>query len=166
MMEGIKNWIIALMVAAIVGEILLMIAPQGNVSKILKVAVSVFFLGCFLTPFAALGSGGMEQLSFDYQSGVNSNTSALDETMQQQTLVQFEKNIVQIAVVNLKDLDIPPQKIEAEVNMQEDNSIQIDCINIWLDSSYQSREKAAADQLHSVFGYKTQLLFHYGEEPT
>ena len=34
MMEGIKNWIIALMVAAIVGEILLMIAPQGNVSKI------------------------------------------------------------------------------------------------------------------------------------
>ena len=107
-----------------------------------------------------------EQISFDYQSGVNSNTSALDETMQQQTLVQFEKNIVQIAVVNLKDLDIPPQKIEAEVNMQEDNSIQIDCINIWLDSSYQSREKAAADQLHSVFGYKTQLLFHYGEEPT
>ncbi len=164
MMDGIKSWIITLMVAAIVGEILLMIAPQGNVSKILKIAVSVFFLGCFLTPFATLGSGGLEDISFDYHSGVEENTSALDDTMQQQTLDEFKRNIVQIITVNLKDLEITPQKIDVQVNMLEDHSIQIDCIEIWLDSSYRSQEKTVTDKFHNVFGYKTQLLLHYGEE--
>ncbi len=163
MMEEIKNWIIVLMVAAIVGEILLMLAPQGNVSKILKIAVSVFFLGCFLAPFAALGDGDLEKISFDYQSGVNSNAAELDETMQQQTLEEFKNNIEQIASVNLKDLEISAQKIEAEVNMQEENSIQIDCISIWLDSSFQPKEKTIENQMHSIFGYKTKLLFYYGE---
>ncbi len=46
-MEGIKNWVTVLMVSAIVGEMILLIAPPGNISKVLKIAVSVFFLGCF-----------------------------------------------------------------------------------------------------------------------
>ncbi len=163
MMEGIKNWIIVLMVSAVVGEILLMVAPQGNVTKILKVAVSVFFLGCFLAPFAALGNGDLEKISFDYHNEVNSNSAVLDETMQQQTLEEFERNIVQIAAVNLRDLEISPQKIETEINMQEDHSIQIDCIHIWLDSSFQSKEQAMESQLHRVFGYKTEFLFYYEE---
>lgn len=163
-MDGIKSWIITLMAAAIAGEILLMIAPQGNVSKILKIAVSVFFLGCFLTPFATLGSGGLKDISFDYQGEVGENTSALDQTMQEQTLKEFERNIVQIVTVNLRDIEIPAEKIEVEVNMLEDDSIQIDCIEICLDSSYRPQEKKAADRLHDVFGYKTRLLLHFGEE--
>lgn len=162
-MEGIKNWVTVLMVSAVVGEMILLIAPPGNISKVLKIAVSVFFLGCFLTPFATLGNEGLEKFSFDYQSKVNSNTSALDETMQQQILDQFQKNIVQIISVNLDDLDVSAQKIEVAINMQEDTSIQMECINIWLDSSYQAKEKIMTDQLHSVFGYKTQILFHYEE---
>jgi hypothetical protein len=115
MFEAIQGWAVCLVLAALAGTIVHMLSPSGNMEKILKTVVGVFFLAAVITPFAngEIDLSGFFNSESIAASGQEDVQAGLENALAQQTAEVLKRQIA--AVLNGEDIT----KFEINVYISE-----------------------------------------------
>ena len=89
-METIKTWGMTICFAALAAGLANIVAPKGNLEKVYKFAVSLFFLCCVLVPLFSLKG---ISLDLDLSSLSSQQNSSIQKTVEQQKIEEAEFGI-------------------------------------------------------------------------
>ncbi len=68
-MDFIKNWVLIIVSAAVVGSVALLLCPSGNMEKTVKTVISIFMLSAIVMPFASSGFMELDLRQYNEISG-------------------------------------------------------------------------------------------------
>lgn len=130
MVEYIKQYVFSVCVSALVVTLIQMFLPQKGVSKVMKMAISVFFLSSLISPFL---------LDFDIDDEIEKyslvtfeeNTNLLEKT-DEYIISQFELKIKELILTELKTIEVDPVNLEVKISKKLDESLYIESVKIFL----------------------------------
>lgn len=136
-MDSVTSWAAALCAAAVGCTALQMLAPKGGLGRLFKLITAAFFICCLATPLLSMKS--ILKLDTD---GLPDEVSAdvLKERVNEQFKEQVTAAMQKVAKETLANYGITPAKVEVTMDTDENGSIYISDITIYLDK--QSRYKA------------------------
>jgi len=155
-MEAIKEWAFSICAAAIAGAAVELISPSGNIKKMVKITVSVFFLTCMLSPMIDLGIDAFYGYG-EYEPAPE--TEHFETQVEDEMLKIFTQNIQEKVNNALEECKIKDAKIKTKINIGEDFSISISEIKISLGKEYAEKEGEVTDLLCERFGAKVNITF-------
>ncbi|MCL2089600.1 MAG: stage III sporulation protein AF [Oscillospiraceae bacterium] len=136
-MDIIREWAFVICITALGASLFSMLAPNSNMEKVMRFTISLFFLSGIISPIA---SGSVK---FDYKSAIEykqieSYKEELAEGVREQYRRMAEGEIVRLIAAAIPPEQAGIKKIEAIVNIDEDNSISINniTVTIAMDSRY------------------------------
>ncbi len=138
MMDWLRQWALTLCITAVAGAMAQMLLPKGNVQKVCRIALSVFFLCCMVSPFASgLGkpSGTAQRQS---EAAVSRSTKELEQDTQQAVLDQLEQRVEQSLMEGLNAQGIIPVQIQVTMNTERTDQIYISKLTVILPQSQQA----------------------------
>lgn len=151
----------AICVTLVVTSIFMMLLPSGHMTKIVKFAVHLFLLIAIVAPF--IGSPidfSAKAEAFTWEQ--NETAKSLNELADEQLLRSFEKSLRLQAEAVFKKYEIAPEKIEFNMNVRSDRSIDISKLEILLKGSDKDRCGKAVRELNEMFGVTAVLTFTDG----
>lgn len=157
-MEGIREWVLAVCAAAIGGGLVHMLAPQGNVQKVLKVSLSVFFLCCLLSP---VWSGDL-QLEFEQAQDAPEGTQRTEELQQayEDTIeAQVRAQLAEAVRIRLGENGITCLQIVINTTTTQTGSIDISSVTVELDEGYSDRAEDVEREVEELLGICPEVYF-------
>lgn len=151
----------AICITLVVTSIFMMLLPSGHMTKIVKFAVHLFLLIAIVTPFIGKPidfSAKAEAFTWEQ----NETAKSLNELADEQLLRSFEKSLRLQAEAVFKKYEIAPEKIEFNMNVRSDRSIDISKLEILLKGSDKDRCDKAVRELNEMFGVTAVLAFTDG----
>lgn len=131
-MEQIKQWAVNICITLIVTGVFSMLIPQGNMEKVMRFAVSTFFLCCLLLPFFT----GLPELEWEWEIETYSAAAdPLESTVKEQLQALSERNVERVVREMLENAGITAEKIEADIHISEENSVSISRVTVVLKES-------------------------------
>jgi hypothetical protein len=124
-MEAIKSWAMTICFAAIAAGIAGIIAPTGNLEKVYKFVVSLFFLACVLVPVFALRNVKMPDLNLVTYTDSTISYS-LQNTVNGQVIDQTKIKISNLICSCCKAYNVVPMFVYVNVYSDKDGNIKID----------------------------------------
>ena len=156
--EGIKQWAFSLCAAAVAGGVIELAAPEGKdgeIKKIIKTVVCVFFLICMTAPLVDLG---IEKF-FSAENTENIESISGLEGTEEAVLRIFRENIIKETEKVLDGFEIKNAQISTKVNIGEDMSISISEINLIIDKQYSGSENKIKFEIKEKFGVEANIGF-------
>lgn len=158
MMETLKDWAFSLCLAIVAGEIMIMILPKSNTTKIFKFVLSTFFLGVIIFPFL----GGSIELDIDLSSDIvypaTQNAQNLDSIVRSQMADQLEK----VTQKYLKEKEVYNPKIQVQLIDQENATLFETTIT--LTSIDKPKAHTIQKELEKLLGTTVTLIFSDKDE--
>ena len=125
-MNFLKEWAFSIFITILIITIFSMIIPKGQLDRVMKFSLSLFFLVALITPFvskiSSLNFGFKDEIEVNTQNIYNNN---IIEKSNKDFISLVEKNISKNIFEILKKIDINPKKIITSININENNSISI-----------------------------------------
>ena len=117
-MNEIIAWVLCISVASIVGGLVRVLAPNGNVQTALHTAVGVFLIACFLLPLLNLKTIDWSTI-LEFNAAYESNQTLAD-TVTQQTEFAVQDKVREIAEGKVRECGAQAVSIAVDVeNAQE-----------------------------------------------
>ena len=129
-MEELKSWAFSLCCAAAAGAMLSLLAPESSLGRVCRFAIRVFFLCCAILPLQGMGQAlrilpeVRVQADYSAQEMLEVVSGHLEETAAE----ALERETAKC----LEEEGIPYKKVTADVHVDRDNGISINCIRILL----------------------------------
>ena len=130
-MDSLKAWAVTICFAALAAGLANIIAPKGNMEKVYKFAVSLFFLCCVLTPLFHL-KGISLQMNIQTQTQSQLQSGTLQKTVDAQKLAQAESGVSELITQACKDNGVTPLNVSVKAAMGSDGAISISGAEITL----------------------------------
>lgn len=124
-MDAIKSWAMTICFAAIVAGMAGIMAPSGNLEKVYKFVVSLFFLTCVLVPVFALRNIKIQDLNLVTYTDSTVSYS-LQNTINGQVIDQTKIKISDLICNCCKTFDVVPMFVYVSVSSDKDGNIKID----------------------------------------
>lgn len=157
-MELFRQWAFSVCAAAVAGGMAHMLLPKSNLAKIFSLTLSAFFLCSLLSPLL-LNRG---QLRFEIQDyggySAQDTASRLEEIAQAHMLEQARGTVIKLAEGALTEAGLPFKKIDAIVNMDEENSISFTEVIITLEQE-SAQEERIREVLERRLGLAVKLVY-------
>lgn len=153
-MESIKLIGVSICITTVVTAIFSMLVPNTKFDKILKFAISLFFLAGLISPFFN------SKLNFhiDIEDIAYSDTN---KTMEQNIKTEFldlaVKNLEQSAYKLLKNNQIDAKEVEIDINITQSESIEIESIKVLFEDK--TDIKNTTDLVFRDFGIYPQIIY-------
>ncbi|MFZ2538293.1 MAG: stage III sporulation protein AF [Oscillospiraceae bacterium] len=153
-MEGIRLIGISICITTVVTSIFSMLTPNTKLDKVLKFAISLFFLTSIVSPFV--------NNKLDFRIDI----SDITQTPQTRELSQsIENQFVSIAKSNIENTvgnlllreNISSKKIEVLININEDNSISINKLMVYINKSDEKRKQDIEKIVKEGAGFAPQV---------
>ena len=128
-MEAIKSWASAVCFAALAAGMAGILTPRGNLEKISKFAVSLFFLCCILMPVFKFRQVSLQLPAVQTTSG---QTSTLEQTVQKQSGEQAEEKLSEIVKNECIRNGVTPQSVQVSLATDADGSYRIREVSVVL----------------------------------
>lgn len=156
MMNWIREWAFSICITLIAISLFSMLMPKGSMEKTVKFTISLFFLSCLIGPFIFNPPSFSLFTNFSNKNIKDSLNYEIVKTVHNQVLVSIEniirRNITQfLKKNNINNINI--KKIEININISDDNSILINRIDIFLDSSY----KMMDNQIRNIIKKEVEI---------
>lgn len=116
-MDAIKQWAVTCCFAALAAGIANIAIPKGNMEKVCRFAVSLFFMCCVLTPLFSLKG---VSLGAAVSSAASMDNSALQKEIQNEKLTAAKENIADQIRSAFVKYGVTP--VSVTVNAQTDKS--------------------------------------------
>jgi hypothetical protein len=145
-MDVIRVWASSVCMAALFGVVAGIIAPSGNLEKIFKLTISIFFLTALITPLMNIKGG----INFNFASQqtviqTSSQTAQdIEKTINVQIVSESEKRIEDLIRDCAIRNNFNPSKIIVEIT-KIDTKIEIKSATVWLTSKEYNRANALKD---------------------
>ncbi len=160
-MELIRNWATVVCITLVVTILFSMLVPKGSMERVLQFSISLFFIVSFITPFITQFSSFRLDVSASAQVEESNleSVSALEESFEQKLLELTKENLEEKGKGFLEEIGVRCQKISVSINKEEDDSITISKITVWLDNAYQSRQAEIEEKLTEEMMARPELIF-------
>jgi len=146
-MEELRNWTFSLCCAAAAGSLLSLLAPESSLGKVCRFAVRVFFLCCAVLPLRQMS--GVLHILPEVQADSAFSAQEVMDVVASQVGSSAAASIEQEVEKCLTEEGIIFKKVTADVHVDQDGSISINCIRVLLppDAGGGSPDTSAIDQL-------------------
>ncbi|WMJ23025.1 stage III sporulation protein AF [Paludicola sp. MB14-C6] len=135
-MEGIRTIGMSMCITLVVTSIFSMLIPDSKLDKVLKFAISLFFLTSIISPFFT----SKIDFGVDFNNMVMEQTNTkMDKAVEEQFFSLAQKNIASTLERYLKNEEISVRKIEVFVNKTADNNISISKLMVYIDASQENK---------------------------
>ena len=157
MMDMIRQWALSICVTVVAATIFSMLIPNGSMEKVVRFAVSLFFLVSLLSPF--IGGRIDWNIDFNTEAMEQQDTVPLQESIDRQMTTIVENRLEASVTQLLAGIDVEPEKIEIQVNVGEDNSICISRLVLRLGQKDQNKGREASDLLKKEVGVTPEISY-------
>ncbi len=159
-MNFLKEWAFSIFITILIITIFSMIIPKGQLDRVMKFSLSLFFLVALITPFvskiSSLNFGFKDEIEVNTQNIYNNN---IIEKSNKDFISLVEKNISNNIFDILKKIDINPKKIITSININENNSISINNLVILLDKKDINLEKKIKEVILKEVLYDAEIEY-------
>lgn len=121
-MEFFKEWAFSICCALIIGGILNMILPSGNMQKIFKTVLCIFFICVVAAPITEID---FSKFRFDYSNSDILEIQADENEFNKISAEYFENEIIKATNEILKNENLQAEDIYLKINISENGSIDI-----------------------------------------
>lgn len=121
-MDSIKQWVMTVCFAALAAGLANIIAPKGNMEKVYKFAVSVFFLCCVLVPLFDLKG---VSLHMNLASTPQQQNSTLQRTVQEQELSETKDSVSALITSTCQKSGVTPASVTVNAQISQSGVISI-----------------------------------------
>lgn len=154
-MDLLKQWMISLVICAIIGAVVNVLSPKGGTERVMKVVVATFLICAFLSPFIT-GDG----LDYNVQlPEFTDNEFDLSDTISSSMLSHAEKQTVFETESLLESLDVEFISVEASADINSDNQIYIKNITVTASEKFSYRERQIESNLKTMFS--AEVIFKW-----
>ena len=140
-MQQLRTWALSLVMAALAGGLVWLLAPKGSVQKALRTLLAVFLLCAFLSPFFVRGGVNLDWILPDVQA--SPALPALDDVVARQLQAAVEEEICRRIQAVLQARGIAGQ-ISLDTSILPDGSIEIVTAEVLVPPGADTRGLAAA----------------------
>lgn len=157
-MDAVRDWALSVCAASVCGGIVYLLSPSGSLEKVLKIAVSVFFLTCLLSPVIT----DWRDININGESfsiSQDKNAQEYQNIYQHQVLEECRKSIRKLTYDILAENSLAAQKIEAIINIGGDNSIIIKQIELYMDEAYENQKEKIEKIIEDELGVFPIVIF-------
>ncbi|MEG2295141.1 MAG: stage III sporulation protein AF, partial [Oscillospiraceae bacterium] len=149
-----KDWAFSLCLAIVAGEIMIMLLPKSNTTKIFKFVLCTFFLCVIICPFV----GGNTVLDFDISSDIIEPTEQKAEDLDLIIRNQMAQQLVKVTEKYLKENGVKDVQIEVSLSDKEEN-LNFFETTIELLSINRDKEHIIQKELEKLLGTQVTLTF-------
>lgn len=155
MISAIKTMTAAICGTMIITGIFMMMVPSAGQSKILRLAVSLFFLLSLAAPLA----GSHAQWDIDLENWIEQGESVTDfrSLTETQLLRDFRRRLEEQALLILQEENIEPLNLEFSIHIDDQSRISITGLELLLDEKDADRSAGAIARLNEAFGLTVTL---------
>ena len=148
-MDALRGWAVTLCFAAVAAGMAGIIAPHGNLEKVYRFVVSLFFLACVLTPIFS-----MRGVKLQWPAAADASVSAVypaqSVAASQQTQAARQR-LASLAAACVRQQGAEPLAVAVTLQTQQDGAITGAQIQVTVaavsESKRQALEKALREQL-------------------
>ncbi|WP_343252421.1 stage III sporulation protein AF [Ligaoa zhengdingensis] len=158
-MEAIRDWALAVCVAAVAGSIAHLASPAGATQKIFRITVSVFFLCCMLSPILSGALSGDFQFDVELTPQTSSNTDEMQSTMEQQITDSFTASLRRLVEDELEEQGVRAEEISININTGEDGGISIREIVLLLKAEDQNKQAGLISGIKEKLGIEPVIEY-------
>lgn len=122
-MDALRGWATALCFAAVAAGMAGILAPQGNLEKIYKFVISLFFLACVLMPLFSLKNLDVSQFTRSVQAAATGSAAVsgnLQQTVEQQENQQAAENLATLVRQSCASCSVKPLSVTVRVSNESD----------------------------------------------
>ncbi len=154
-MDALKQWMVCIVICAIIGAVVNIISPKGNMERVMKVAVSSFLMCAFLSPFISGVSTDISLEFTDFSEHKNNLSSQITSHMisaaEEETENETEKLLISLGVEYIS--------VEAEADVDSENNIYIKSVTIAAYDKYSHRQRQIESNLKAMFS--AEVIFKW-----
>lgn len=153
-MEGLRLIGISICTTMVVTSIFSMLAPNSKLDNLLKFSISLFFLTGIISPFVN------NKLDFRMEIAditKSNQTRELIQNVEHQFLSIAMTNIENSVERLLNEQKISPKKVEVLININEDNSISISKLMVYIDKSDENKQREIEKLVKDGTGFVPQV---------
>jgi len=152
-MFAIKQWAFSLCAAMIACGIARMLLPKSSMEKMFRMVVSVFFIGCMLSPFILRNPALIFDPPDETRREIAQLSRRLSAVADEQALRIAKQNLERMLHENLKEKGIKVHAVTININTSGQN-ISADIV---LDRAHEARHENLVEGLRSEFGFAVRL---------
>lgn len=149
-MELIKEWALSTCVAAVAGGIAYMILPPGNLQKVFKFTISLFFLCCLISPLFLWKNLSLDTMRLEIETETGQLTQQLTQGTDEQLLMAFSADLEEKVRSALSGDGIEAKKIRINVNTDEEMNISISDIQITLKKEDEKKKNKVVQRVERL----------------
>jgi hypothetical protein len=153
-MDGVTKWAAALCFAAIGCTALQMLAPKKGMGNIFRMITAAFFLCCMAAPLLSMKS--ILPINID---GIPQEVSA--EVIKERVKQQLHERVTEALFKQLdrafKNYDISLVKVEVNMDTEEDDSIYISGVVLYLDKQSSQKLMTAKEVAQGLLGVEVDV---------
>lgn len=153
-MQIIRNWALIICFASIACSMLEIMAPNGNMEKIMRFVFGIFMLCAVVNPLIVT----LQNINLDIK------TDNKDYTIEDFT-DHFDTKVNEVAIDNIKEIiiselnliDIKPRKVDVFMDMKDKDCISIKEITVTLDKKNSNKQEEVKKVLEKKLGIKINV---------
>ena len=153
-MDKVTSWAAALCVAAIGCTALQMLAPKGSLGRLFKMITAAFFICCMAVPLMSFRS---VDLNLDNIETEVSSNDDLNNKVNKQFEEQVTAALKQVADSALEQYGIKVSKVKVNMDTNEDGSIYISGVILYLDKQDSSKCLVAKQVMEEKLGVEVKV---------
>lgn len=144
-MDAVKAWAISICMASLAGTVAHFLSPSGNIQRIFKVVISVFFITVMVYPVAGLSGDDIGDVidGYTYYDSYVDNTEQIADIVLKQSVAQIKSGVNDI----LQGLGIEKSEIKVNTDINAENSIVISKIEVVIEEEYRAKITEIYDEL-------------------
>lgn len=153
-MSILLQWAGSLILAGAVSAVVLLLAPNGENQKIIKLAVGAFFICCAALPLIYSLPDVNEEL-VETVAQQTEQTESMSSTVENQVITQTKQILTQSANEIFQNLQCNDAAVQFGLSIDEQNRVSINDINITISQN----DSQKVEEICSAF------LQYYGTSP-
>ncbi|MDR0314833.1 MAG: stage III sporulation protein AF [Oscillospiraceae bacterium] len=155
-MDVLKDWVLCITLSSLVGAVVYAFTPKGNMQKAIRVIVGVFFICALLTPFI---NGREIEIDFkEFEIDAKSKyDKALSKNIDDYMLDITKQSVENEVLTILNDNEIYSGQILLDMDIDDENSIFIKMMTIYLTGSDMHKKDIIVDCVSKKFQIVPQI---------
>lgn len=148
-MADIRQWSAVLCICAVICAIIEIMAPGGNMDKILKTVLSGFVLCALIVPLKNIDLSLDFSIQYDRELPVQEETQQL---LQEQTITLAQHKIKLLVQAELDKINVVPENIEIFTDNSDISSISIITIEVTVKENYSNKAEMIKSCIEQALG--------------
>lgn len=154
-MDAVRSWAMSVCLAALAAGIAGMLAPKGNLEKLYKFAITLFFLCSVLLPLFNLRHVHLPTLQV---STTDAQATTFSQTVAAQNLQQVRDSVANVAQSVCQKQGVTPLSVDVVVQKDQKGAYDPQSIAISLNQNDAEKQTDVASAVQSALGIPVKTL--------